>query len=408
MKTGYVLNKFPKLSETFVLNEIRELERQGEDVVVFALSQPDDGHYQHQVCELQGTVHYLGITKPASFGEHLKNHKGFLKSVETTVVDLIWKLLDTGDRDLFKRARWALELSILADALGVQRLHSHFAGTAAEIACLASGVLNIPFSMTCHAKDLYHESVDPSAFRSLVDKADHVVTVCNANHSYIEEHLLGHRSDKLHTVYNGVDIEYFQPQEHVPNEPPLLLGVGRLVEKKGFDILIDAVWALERQGRKFECVIVGEGRERQALEDRITHSGVQSVKLVGAQQSTSVRDLLLRASLLVLPCIVDSAGNRDALPTVIIEAMASGTPVVSTPVGGVAEMVEDGKTGTLVPQRDSHALSVAIAELLDDDVRRQRYGRAARTRAVECFNLQRNVSQLRELLRTTEPALAVV
>jgi glycosyltransferase involved in cell wall biosynthesis len=398
MRVGYVLKKFPKLSETFVLNEILELERQGAEIFVFSLSTPDEPRFHRALAALQGPIHYLNRTSDVELIEALQRERWRLEGAKGRAWEMLWALLERPHRDSFRRGRLALELALAAMELEIDRFHAHFAGPAAEIARLASVLTNVPFGLTCHAKDIYHESVDRGAFVRLVESADAVVTVCDANRRYIEHELAGRGLRNLHVLRNGVDIDRFHPRHRAPDPSGLILGVGRLVEKKGFVDLIDAVARLGNGNRSSSCVIAGDGRELANLQARIASHGLHDqCELLGAVDHDAVWDLMCRASVLVLPCRIAEDGNRDALPTVILEAMAMGVPVISTPVGGIEEMLVDGSSGLLVPQGDPIALAEALSRLLETEELATDLARTARRRAERGFDLRKNVEVLRRI-----------
>lgn len=402
MKIGYVLKQFPKLSETFVLNEILELERQGAEVTIFALGPGRDQRIHRGVTELNAPIHYLASASSGRFVEILRSGQ---ERIEERIVPLF-----TAGRNVIEAPgvrplpliRAAIELVIGAPDL--DRLHAHFAGPAAHVARVASAGLGIPYGFTCHAKDIYHESVSHATLRSLHDSADAVVTVCEANRQFLESEVLTGPSDRLQILYNGVDTNSFNPANRRPDPRPSVLAVGRLVPKKGFRDLIDAVGILARRGMDLRCEILGDGVLRPVLESRIRECGLERhVRLLGAVDQSEVRRKLQSAWVLALPCIVAEDGNRDALPTVLLEALASGTPVVSTPVTGVSEIVTDGREGLLVPERDPAELASALSVVLEDQAVRAGLGRRGRETAETRFDLRKNVARLLEIFSLGRP-----
>lgn len=398
MRIGYVLKYFPKLSETFVLNEMVALERSGAQVSVFAIGASGGAPLAPALGDLNAVVHYLDSTSDVDLLAATSLHQDEVQRVMAQRCS--WLLQEVGrERSPLRTLRRVLALAVKVRTESIEHLHAHFAGPAAELARLVSGLLGTPYSYTCHAKDIYHDTVQPEAFRRLAENAHAVITVCEANRDYILNQLAPGLSSKLHVLYNGVNLETFHPRNRNTDELPLLLGVGRLVAKKGFIHLVEAVAQLEAQGRTVQCVIAGEGRERTRLETRIRELDVRGVQLVGATRHSEVVALLGRASAVVLPCVVDAEGNRDALPTVLLEAMATGVPVVSTPVVGVGEIIVDGTTGALVPEGSSSELADTLALLLDQPDRGERMGRAGRQRAEQLFDLHRNAEHLMAVLR---------
>jgi glycosyltransferase involved in cell wall biosynthesis len=279
------------------------------------------------------------------------------------------------------------------------RFHAHFASRAAHVAMLASVLTDVPFGFTAHAKDIYHDEVDRDVLRVKMQVADLVVTVSDYNRRTLLAlgDGLADLGRKLVRLYNGVDLSLFQPAPHRP--PSRILAVGRLVEKKGFATLVRACALLRARGVSFTCEMIGSGAQEALLRETIATLGLeQTVRLRGGLPLEEVAEEVRTASVVVLPCVVASDGNVDALPTVLLEAMGSGVPVVSTAISGVPEIVVEGETGHLVPPGDVAALADAIDKVLRDPAAARRLGRAARARAERLFDLRTNVARLRELL----------
>lgn len=398
MRIGYVLKKFPRLSETFILNEILELERQGVEVTPISLHLPDDGVFHPGVARLARPVVYLADRGTEPFLEALRANWDLVRGGREGLFRAFEEGLLAERPDLVAVLRAGILVAIEARRRGLARLHAHFATVATHVARVARLLSGIPYSFTCHAKDIYREGVRPEVFAALAATADRVVTVCEANARHIRETLLGGRDGgRVVTIHNGVDLDLFRPRPEPAEGPPLVLGIGRLVEKKGFHHLVRAAARLERAGRAFDCAIAGEGEERGRLEALARTSGASRIRFLGARNHDEVRALLGRATLLVQPCTVGADGNRDALPTVLLEALASGVPVVTTPVGGIEEIVGGGEAGALVPVDDPDALATAIARLLDDPAERRALAQRGRARAEALFDVRKNVARLRAI-----------
>ena len=202
-------------------------------------------------------------------------------------------------------------------------------------------------------------------------------------------------------VYNGIDLDLFSMEPPV-SRPPVVVAVGRLVEKKGFHHLLDASALLVRRGRTVHLDLVGGGIEEAGLKARADSLGVAGqVTFHGPLTQLEARDRIRGAAVLAAPCIVGADGNRDGLPTVILEGLALGTPVVATPVTGIPEAVVDGHTGLLVPEGDVPALADALCRLLDDPDLRCRRADAGRRHVEANFDSRVNVRQLREVMTGT-------
>jgi glycosyltransferase involved in cell wall biosynthesis len=394
MHIGYVLKKFPRASETFVLNEILALQRHGAKVTVFSLNRPDDGVFHRGLAELQLPVVYLPTRKPDAWLLHLRQHHALLRERSSALLGEFDDLLQAGRPDLWAVLGQGIDLALLARQHGVQHLHAHFATVAAYAARTAGALADVSFSVTCHAKDIYRTGIVPAQFQSLLARSAFVVTVCEANRQWIRSTLTGGRPIDLRVLYNGVDTTLFHPRHRRPAAEPTVLAIGRLVEKKGFHLLFDALARLAGDGLRPRCVLVGDGEERAALAAQAQRLGLRHVEFAGMRTHDEVRGHIERATMMVLPCIIGQDGNRDALPTVLLEALAAGLPVVSTPIGGVEEIVADGDAGLLVPAGEVAPLADAIARLCRDDGERQRLAARGRARAEQCFDLQRNTGTL--------------
>jgi glycosyltransferase involved in cell wall biosynthesis len=290
------------------------------------------------------------------------------------------------------------------DRENLVHLHAHFAHGPSAIAHLAHLISDVPYSFTAHAKDLYTTPVDYVALRS--DAARFVVTCTEANARFLRD-VVGADPAKLIVSRHGVDLGRFAGSARDPR-PDRILSVGRLVPKKGFDTLIAACGVLARRGVDFDCLIVGDGPRRDALEALIRDLGLGGrVRLEAARPQPALVREYEQAALFVLSCVVLDDGDRDGIPNVILEAMAAGVPVVATAVSGIPEVVADGETGRLVPPGDAAALADVLASLLDDPDEGRRLAAAARNRAAIAFDLATCVAPLADAfsgrLQTGQP-----
>ena len=413
LRVGYVLKRFPRASETFIAQEILELERRGAEVEIFALRQNDAPAPHGWLDEVAAPVHQCD-------GVALSDGWKWLHARAADVDDAragVERALRLAFRHPSRRGRHrlceAVGLAQAAADRGIRHLHAHFANDPAFVALLASHLLPAPFSFTAHAKDIYAKGQGQAVLAELVAAASFVVTVCEANRRHLER-LLGPGAEKVRTLYNGVDLEALRPAPAAAAEGNVrrLLCVARLVEKKGLDVLLRAVAQLRDRGVELSCTVAGEGPERPVIERLRAELGLESaVELAGCLPHEEVVARMRSAELFVLPCRVTGNGDRDALPTVLLEAMACGLPCVSTPVGGVPEIVEHRGTGLLVPSDNPWALAAALGELLDSRSLRRRFGAAGRRRAEELFDRRRNVARLHGWLATApaeEPAASAV
>jgi colanic acid/amylovoran biosynthesis glycosyltransferase len=401
MTIGYVLKRFPRLSETFVLNEIIELERQGFRVEVFSLLRPPPEGRHALLAELKAKITYL----PSSSSlERIRLYQG----VNEEVTDLLALQAASIDnpvslfsgktpQDIASLHLKAMTVATLAQARGVDHLHAHFASDATTVALLAARMSGLPFSFTAHARDIYHTytnvAADNEMRRAKIAEAAFVATVSDYNRAHLRR-LAPARAACIHRLYNGIDLSRFSPNPSAA-KTGLITAVGRLIEKKGFGDLISACAMLKSAGASFNCQIIGEGPLHDSLQNQISQSGLESlVEIVGPQPQEKLVGMMQKASIAVLPCIISESGDRDGLPTVLLEAMALGIPVVTTTVSGGPEIVLHGKTGLLVEPGDIADLAASIEALLQSPETMLRMGRAGRQRAQSLFSLTENVKTL--------------
>jgi glycosyltransferase involved in cell wall biosynthesis len=395
---GYVVKRFPRASETFIAREILELERRGVKVHVFALRPADTVQPHAWLGSLRADVTLCGPLPLKEAWVLLEERAARGTAPANRVHRVLGAAIDhpagRGRRYLCE----AVAVARAAEERGVRHLHAHFANHPAFVAMLASALSGITYSFTAHAKDIYAVGPTPATWRRQLHNAAFAVTVTEANRDYIEKIAGPAACGSLRTLYNGVDLSR-PPAAARAGEPNRLrlVCVARLIEKKGVDILLEAIGRLQRTGTAVECVIVGDGPRRASLEAQAAALGIgESVLFAGAMPHQDVMEQLRAAEIFVLPCRIASDGDRDALPTAILEAMAAGVPCVSTPVGGIPEMILQEKTGLMVPAEDPPALAAAIRRLLEDDLLRRRMRSAARKRAENLFSTPRNVTVLHD------------
>jgi glycosyltransferase involved in cell wall biosynthesis len=405
LRVGYVVKRYPRYSETFVVREILAHERAGLEIEIFSLRPSDDAHFQDLIARVRGPVHQLCFPAEGQPPDVL-----YATSVTATnfwrrladagrVLPGLWgQLEELGDneaRDVYQ----AVQLAQLVHQNGIQHLHAPFASDAATITRLGARMAGISYSFTARAKDIVHASVDPEDLRRKLRDAAGVVTISDYHLEYLRR-TYGPLAAHALRVYNGIDLEEF-PYRPPDDRPPVIAAVGRLVEKKGFGDLIEACALLKARGRDFRCRIAGVGKLQAALQEQIERGRVQDrVKLIGPRPQNEIAREIQAASVLAAPCIVADDGDRDGLPNVIQEALALGTPVVTTDVTGIPEVVRDGARGLLVPQRDPPALADALERLLTDSRLRVRLAEGARRFMEAEFDIHRNTAQRRAMFRS--------
>ena len=401
-RLGYVLKRFPRISETFVAAEILELERQGEDVTIFAISRPDEPFTHSFLSELRAPVVYLPHRPLRQWRRVLRalvavlpgDGGGWLEATRSS----LWPPRRAGLRRLLQATVLRQEM----ERAGVTHAHAHFASAAARLANLAWRMGGPSYSVTAHAKDVWHEEVETDHLRDKLSSATFVATVSLPNRAYLRG-LLRSGSPPVHLVANSVDLSRLPASSW--REPGLVVTVARLVEKKGIGDLLRACERLQRRGLEARLEVVGDGPLRPTLEAAASELGVAAT-FTGALPHDQAVARVARASVFCLPAVVASTGDRDGLPTAVLEAMALGVPVVTTAVNGLADAVVHEQTGLVVPEHDPDPVAHALARLLTDPVLADRLAAAARERVEERFLLQRNVGLLRQLFPDTSSAVA--
>lgn len=394
---AYLFERFPSFGQTFCYREVAELERQGVGVHVFSIRRPMDEPQQDWDPAIVRRVHYLPEEKQlvAEIDRVLKSDA---VSTEVRAAVKEW-----GRQSDFLRLYQAVYVGVRMKQLGLRHVHAHFAGMAARTAWWVRQFFDLPFSFTAHANDIFAPRDFVVSLARLFETAAAVVTVSDFSVRQLQERF-PQSAAKIHRVYNGVDVSQF-PRGKFEGAVPVIVSIGRLIEKKGFGDLIEACRLLRAGGCAFVCRIVGEGPLEETLRAQIAAASLgETVELAGSRTQPQIAAELGAATVFVLPCCRETDGGMDNLPTVIMEAMAAGLPVISTPLAGVPEMVEDGVTGALVPERDPASVAAALQSLLDDPARARQLGERGRDLAGEKFSVQESARQLQRIFFTKTPA----
>lgn len=389
MHIGYVLTTFPALSETFVLNEILEMERQGVTVTVFSLRKPKSEPRHASLSRLRAKIIYLTDDPSAQpeFPDLAEGAKTYLKAIAR------------GEFAELRNISRGIRIAAAARRHGINALHAHFADRPASLAYWAHRMTGLPFSFTAHAIDIYDHGLRDKLMGTKLREARFVVTVCDYNKRFILEHYPGAIADKIEVVNNSVDLEYFTFRDEQPAGAIQILSVGRLVPKKGFDLLIRACAKLRDAGTHVRFTIVGDGPEKQSLANLASSMGVTDlVTFAGAVPHDSVKLYLKSATIFCMPFRRTPSGDQDSLSLVLMEAMASGVPVISTRLGAIPEIIDDGETGILVTPEDADGLAEAIDRLSKSTELQERYRQAARAKVEARWSLPTNVGKVRELM----------
>jgi glycosyltransferase involved in cell wall biosynthesis len=414
LRVGYVVKRYPRYSETFIVREILAHEAAGTEIEIFSMRPPDDGHFQDLIARVRGRVNYLYMPAEGLVPEPLAGATltaaHFWKALHEAgqVLPEVWTCCADLSGEEARYIYQAVQLAREVRRKNLHHVHAPFASEAATVARLASRLAGVPYSFTARAKDIFHKSVRDDDLRCKLADAAGVITISDYHLDYLRS-TYGPLAAHVQRIYNGLDLDEFSYCPPV-DRPPVILAVGRLVEKKGFDDLIDACALLFERGCLFRCRIIGAGALRPALQAQIERLGLQGrVELTGPVPQGEVIKEMHNAALLAVPCIIGADGDRDGLPNVIQEALAVGTPVISTDVTGIPEVVRDGETGLQVPQHDPAALAAAMERLLGDAALRVRLAAAARRLMEAEFNIHHNAARRRAIFRgVARPSVKVL
>jgi glycosyltransferase involved in cell wall biosynthesis len=281
----------------------------------------------------------------------------------------------------------------------IDHLHAHFAHDPALIAYLVHRIAGIPFSFTAHARDLFQ--VPETSLKDRIRQARAVITCCGSNLEYLNK-IAPSQKSKFSLIYHGVNLKDFRPVSNPgansPPRGPLILSVGRLVEKKGFQDLLEALFIVKKSGEEFQCAIYGDGPLAKQLEEWIEGHGMTGeVSLKGDRTQQELISVYQDAALFILTPILTEDGDRDGIPNVLVEAMAVGLPVITTAVSGIPELVEHNRNGLLYQSHDVQSIASGIIELLRNAEKRRKLGEAGSKKVREQFDVTQAAKRLKSL-----------
>jgi colanic acid/amylovoran biosynthesis glycosyltransferase len=403
-KVAYLVSRFPKITETFVLYELLAVEQAGLQVELYPLQRERTPIMHAEAQAFVERAHF----QPLISWPILRAQFNFLRRKPRVYLDALWTLV---------RANWGsmrylggalaffpktVYFAQLMEAQGVMHLHAHFASHPAAAAWLIHRLVGIPYSFTAHGSDLHR---DQHMLREKVAEAAFVVPISAYNREIIVAACGEQSRDKVIVIHCGVDPAVFHPRTApTPFEQGrgrfTILCIGTLHEVKGQTHLIEACRQLRAQGIEFECQLVGDGPDRAALERQAAASGLADVvRFHGRLTRDEVAQLLQQADVVATPSVPSRDGRREGIPVVLMEAMCSGVAVVASRLSGIPELVEDEQCGLLCPPGDAGALAVALQRLYHDGALRQRLGQAGRRKVLAEFDLYQNAALLVQQMR---------
>jgi glycosyltransferase involved in cell wall biosynthesis len=407
MRIAYIMSRFPKLSETFILNEVLTVTAAGVPVELYPLLRERQTTVHPEVAEWVRKAHFHPfVSLPV-----IRAHAHFAARQPAAYAGVLREVLrgTWGSTNFFvgalgvfpKAVRFAYEMR----ASGVTHVHAHFATHPAVAALIIQRLTAIPFSFTAHGSDLH---VDRRMLDTKVASAAFVVTVSDFNKEVIVRTCGEPARSRIHVIHCGVDPDYFAPVRPESLDGPFtIICVASFEDVKGHRFLVEACRLLSRRGVDLRCDLVGDGPLRSEVEQQVAVAGLgDHVRFHGGQPRPRVAQLLGAARVAVLASHPTPQGKREGVPVALMEAMAAGLPVVSTAISGIPELVEHEVTGLLVPSGDAAAFADALERLARDAWLREQFGRAGRERVRREFNLRTNTRQLLELFghRAVSPA----
>jgi colanic acid/amylovoran biosynthesis glycosyltransferase len=386
---AYLFERFPSFTQTFCFREVEEMVRQGMKPAIYSIREAEQGSAFDAA--LMGRVRYMPR-------EEALNKAVRAARAAHRIHSDVWEVFsgwgDRGDKTRLYEAAW---LGLELKRRRIRHVHAQFAGIAARTAYWIKRFYGIGYSFTGHANDMFCETALPVSLDELVKEARLVVTVTDFSRDWLRRRC-PEWAGKIERVYNGIHVGEFAGADFATGTPEIV-SVGRLIEKKGFRDLIEACGLLRDRGVDYLCRIVGAGPLEGDLRGRIERAGLtERVVLEGARPEAEVIGFLRRARVFALACAHEADGGSDNLPTVIMEAMAAGLPVVSTRVAGVPEMIDDGATGRLLEEHDVAGLAAALEGLLKDAALARRWGAAGRAAVERKFATERTTNELKHLL----------
>ena len=399
LKVAYIMSRFPKLTETFILFEMLAMENLGVQLEVYPLLKEKTDVMHPEAVSFVEAAHF----QPFISLEIFRANMHFLRRKPRAYLSTLWTVLSKnwGSFRFFTGVLGIFPKSVLfayqMEADDVNHVHAHFASHPAAAGFIIHQLTGISYSFTAHGSDLHR---DKHMLREKVAESAFVVAISEYNKELIVAACQGKYRDKVEVIHCGVDTEVFRLRtDKTPYEkgekPFMILCVGTLHEVKGQTFLLEACRKLQESGIDFRCHFVGDGPDLPALTELANRAGLaEKVIFHGRQKQEEIAQLLQEADVLAAPSVPTRDGRREGIPVVLMEAMSSGVPVVSSDLSGIPELVVDGRTGLLAPPRDVTTLASALEYYYRDPATRERLGLAGREKVTSEFDLYGNVAKL--------------
>ncbi len=408
---GMILKGYPRISETFISNEILLLEELGIPIRIFSMRHPREAFCHESVRRIRARVDYLPTELYEDFNRLL-----WAASLQAVLHPGRFRaaLQKSGERFARTRSMGTIKhllqgcylASLLHKAPEVVHLHAHFAHSPTSVALFSSLLTGIPFSFTGHAKDIYTQN--QAQLREKIDLARFMVTCTGYNKKFLNT-LAPQTATPVHRVYHGIDLSLFHGNitRRIPEPPYRLLTVARLTAKKGIDTILAALAILRDKSIDFNYTLIGDGDQREQVLARIFELKLQDhCRWLGTLPHEQVVREFEQADVFVLGCRIAKNGDRDGIPNVLVESLAMGLPAVATTVSALPEIVRPGRTGLLVTPDNPQDMARALQKILTDNERRTTCIRTGRELVTDSFNNRLLIQELAEIYRQQIPVLA--
>jgi glycosyltransferase involved in cell wall biosynthesis len=400
---AYILKGYPRISETFISNEILLLEKLGFNMQLFPMRHPRESFCHDSVKQIQAQVDYLPTELLLEFPRLLlpniflavKRPKLFQQGLQLANV----RYKRTGKLATFKHLLQAgfLTNNHLLGNSKIAHLHGHFAHSPTSVTMFASLLSGKPFSFTAHAKDIY--TSNPDQLREKIRLAEFVVTCTEYNKRYLEDIAIGLQTP-IHCIYHGIDLKLFSPKtdHNTCSAPYNLLTVARMTEKKGLPTLYKALHKLKENNFKFNHTLIGDGDDRDEILQLITDLKLTDCcHWLGTRTHTEVLKQFEQSDLFILACEIAANGDRDGIPNVLVEALAMEVPALSTTVSAVPEILLNNKSGLTIEPGNATIMAEAIERILTDTELRKVIIQGGRNHTSQNFNNRTLVAQLGDI-----------
>ena len=385
----YITTRLPSITLTFVYREIEVLLKSGYEIKTVSMGRPHKNQISEEALWVYQSTLYLD---QVSLIRKVIAQLRVLHSKPRKWFYLLWLALRereiVGFKDRIRILYHFLEAGYLFTQLKdnyLDHIHAHFLSGPASIALFLSNYLNIPYSFTMHGRSIF---IDHIMLKTKLIECKKGITISEYNKKYLISKYGEQIADKIEIIHCGIDLKVFKPGNHTKPQPPIIISVGQLIEIKGLRYLVEACRILKESGLEFVCRIVGGGKEMALLREMVDKYRLSKVViLLGRQPQGIVKQLLPNASIFVLPSIITESGGREGIPVALMEAMAMRLPVVSTMTVGIPELIEHGREGLLVEQKNPDQLASALKFLLVHSKTRAEMGARGRKKVTQQFNI---------------------